>query len=264
MIQLLFLSLFLIFFSGLVLYRYTGRKRLLKFDLVQFIYAFIIAPFVFVWMKTFVFYLVQSEINTISQTSAFIVDTVISLLGLFVYSFVIVHFITKNFEIKRYRDPLYDIFQLSEVIHLWISHLGFYFGLLLLATSLSILNIIFPLEFELSKIWFYFLIFVGSNIGVVLFLAVWLSNFTKSKFMKINKIIFAFHLFVHLSLYFLSEVDFTTKYIVYWFFLSTFLSTNLCSIFFERSKKIAKIFDSWHHKYLEGWSGIQKQFNNPR
>ena len=263
MIQLFFLSLIFILSSGLFLYRYTGKKRFLKFDLVQFIYAFSIAPLVFVWTKTFVYYLLQSEAHLLGQTNLFIIDTAVSLLGLFVYSFVIIHFITKNFEIRRYRDPLYDVFQLSEVIHLWISHLGLYFFALLVATVLSLLNVYFPLDVELSRVWFLALLPAGGLSGGVLFIAVWLSNFTKSKFMKINRLMFAFHFFAHLAMYFLLSIEFNMRFITYWFFFSCFLTTNILSIFFEKSQRLMLIIDRWHHKHPDGWSGIHKKFNNP-
>lgn len=263
MIQLFLLSLLFIIFSGLFIYRYTGKKRIFNFDLVQFIYAFVIAPLVFVWIKTLVFYLVQSEVDLIGQTNIFLIDTAVSLLGLGAYAFVIIHFITKNFEIKRYRDPLYDIFQLSEVIHLWISHLGLYFIVFLAATSLSILNLVFPLDADFSRTWFLLLLPIGAVLGFSAYVAVWLSNFTKSKFMKINKLMFAFYLFVHLCLYFLVNISFDPIYAVYWFFMSVFLATNFCSIFFDKSKKITKIFDRWHHKHADGWSGLYKRFGNP-
>jgi len=263
MIQLFLIAIFFILGSALFIYRYTGKKRLLKFDLVQFIYAFIIAPLVFVWIKTFVFYLVQAEPHRLSQSELFAIDTGVSLLGLFVYSFVIIHFLTKNFEIKRYRDPLYDIFQLSEVIHLWISHLGVYFGLMLLLSLVSILNIFFPLQTELSRWIFILFLPLGFLLGLVFFIAIWLSNFTKSRFIKINKLMFAFFLFVLLSAYFLLEVKFESAYSAYWFFLSSCFGTNLLSISVERSQKVMKKLEKWHHKYEDGWSGFMNRFQHP-
>lgn len=264
MIQLFLLSLLFIIVSGLFIYRYTGKKKFFKFDLVQFIYAFVIAPLVFVWIKTFVFYLVQSEIELIGQTNVFLIDTAVSLLGLGAYAFVIIHFITKNFEIKRYRDPLYDIFQLSEVIHLWISHLGLYFFALLVATTLSILNVYFPLRSDLSRLWFLVLLPAGSLSGLVLFMAVWLSNFSKYKFMKINRLLFAFHFFVHLAIYFIFNIEFNMHFITYWFFFSCFMAANIFSMFSEKSKRLMLIIDRWHHKHSDGWSGVNKKFSNPK
>lgn len=263
MIQLFLIAIFFILASGLFIYRYTGKKRLLKFDLVQFIYAFVIAPLVFVWLKTFVFYLAQAEVHMLSQAELFLIDTGISLIGLFVYAFVIIHFLTKNFEIKRYRDPLYDIFQLSEVIHLWISHLGVYFGLMLLFSIVSILNIFFPIQTELSRWAFLIFLPLGFLLGLVFFVAIWLSNFTKSKFLKINKIMFAFFLFILLSVYFIFEVKFESAYGAYWFFLSTCFGANLLSVSVERSQKIMKKIEKWHHKYDDGWSSLMNKFQHP-
>jgi hypothetical protein len=149
------------------------------------------------------------------------------------------------------------------VIHLWISHLGLYFFALLVATVLSLLNVYFPLDVELSRVWFLALLPAGGLSGGVLFIAVWLSNFTKSKFMKINRLMFAFHFFAHLAMYFLLSIEFNMRFITYWFFFSCFLTTNILSIFFEKSQRLMLIIDRWHHKHPDGWSGIHKKFNNP-
>ncbi len=264
MIQIFFLAVIIIFGSSLFLYRYTGKKRFLKFDLVQMIYAYVIAPLVFVWMKTFAFYLARAEIHALSQSQLFLVDTVISLVGLFVYSFVILHFITKNFEIRRYRDPLTDIFQLSEVIHLWISHIGIFFGLLLMATLISILNVVFPLEAQLSPLTFYLILFFGFILGLIAFVGVWLSNFTKRKFIRINRIMFALQLLLLLVTYFVSEVSFESQYSAYWFFFFTYLGSNLLSIFIEKSEKLINKIEKLQHKFEDGWSSIKGKFLSPK
>jgi MFS family permease len=264
MIQLFLISLVFILIGGLFLYRYTGKKRLLKFDLVQLIYAFVIAPLVFIWLKSFVYYLLQSEATQFTSMQLFMVDTLVSLAGLFVYAFVIIHFITKNFEIKRYRDPFYDIFQLSEVIHLWISHLGFIFGATVIATFLAVLNVLLPLQIELSS--FTYLVFLPLSIalGVALFVAVWLSNFTKSTFMKINKIMFALHFFLLITVYFIFDVRLTASFFVYWFFFFTYLGANISSFYFEKSKRLICTVEKWHHKYRDGWSALENRFLHPK
>ncbi len=264
MTQLFLVSLLLIIIGALFIYRYTGKKRFLKFDLVQFIYAFIIAPLIFIWFKSFAYYLLQTEARVINQAQLFIADTAVSLLGLFVYAFVIVHFLTKNFEIKRYRDPLYDIFRLSEVIHLWISHLGLFFGGLGMATMLALLNIFFPLEIELSFAVSALMSCMGIILGLLLYVAVWLSNFNKSKFIKINKIIFAFHFFLLLSVYFIFDVTFIADFLVYWFFFFVYLGVNSFSIFFEKSDSLVRKFEKLHHKYQDGWSALENRFLHPK
>ncbi|EKD43989.1 MAG: hypothetical protein ACD_72C00045G0003, partial [uncultured bacterium] len=42
--------------ASLGLYRYNGKKEILRFDLVQFFYAFILMPMIYIWFKSFLFF----------------------------------------------------------------------------------------------------------------------------------------------------------------------------------------------------------------
>ena len=45
--------------GSLLAYRFNGRREILRFDLVQFLYAFILTPLTFVWGKVLLFLLVK-------------------------------------------------------------------------------------------------------------------------------------------------------------------------------------------------------------
>ena len=49
--------------SALALYRKNGRREILKFDVVQFWYAFVLVPVLFVWFKSFLFFTLRDELN---------------------------------------------------------------------------------------------------------------------------------------------------------------------------------------------------------
>lgn len=96
--------------SSLYLYQHTGKREILKFDLVQFVYAFILAPIVYIWLKSFLFVFLVSELNLhLSVTDLFIADTVLTIIFLYVFAFLVIHSLTKSFELKRLRDPFYAV-----------------------------------------------------------------------------------------------------------------------------------------------------------
>src|SRR3989344_3589542 len=49
--------------SALALYHKSGKMEILKFDVVQFWYAFVLAPILFVWFKSFLFITLRDELN---------------------------------------------------------------------------------------------------------------------------------------------------------------------------------------------------------
>ncbi|MCA9370211.1 hypothetical protein KC686_03570, partial [Candidatus Woesebacteria bacterium] len=118
--------------SGLLLYRFIGKKQLFKLDSIQFLYAFVLAPLLFVWAKTFFYTLVSTQNLGIALSSndVFILDTVFSTFLLFIYAFVVMHSLTKTFNVRMKDDPLYNIFHHSEYFHLWLTHLAMFGGVL--------------------------------------------------------------------------------------------------------------------------------------
>lgn len=238
--------------AAFLLYNQVGKREFLKLDLVQFIYAFVLTPLAFVWMKSFLLFFAKNEINpNLSQNELFAIDTGFSVLFLFFYAFVVIHSLTKSFEVKKYNDPLYDIVTHSESFHLWISHTFMYSLTLLFIALLSVTNVFIPLSVELSKFAFYSLLGLGTFCGLLTFSAIWLSNFTEYKFLKLMKLIFALFFVVHILLYFFLDPDFNSHFSVYWFVFSIFGATVFASYFVEKSQRSQRFLERFHHK--KGW-----------
>ena len=121
---------------GLVFYRFQGKKDLLKIDIVQFYYTFILSPIVFVWLKTMIFVLLQANTHNLSMKEIYSIDTAFSVVFLLIFAFVAMHSVTKTFHLKE-KDPLYNFFFDSEYIHLWLSHLAMAFGAVSIFTAIS-------------------------------------------------------------------------------------------------------------------------------
>lgn len=238
--------------AAFFLYKHAGKREILKLDLVQFIYAFVLSPLAFIWMKSFVLFFAKNEVNpNLTQNELFIIDTGFSVLFLFFYAFVVIHSLTKSFELKRYQDPLYDILTHVESFHLWISHTFMYTITLILIALLSTTNVFVPLLIDISKWSFYGLLLLGSFCGLLAFSAIWLSNFTENKFLKLMKLIFALLFSLHVVLYYLFDPKFNASYFVYWFVFALFGSTVFASYFIEKSRRSRRFIERFHHK--KGW-----------
>lgn len=253
MFQLLAIIPLAALLSAFFIYRRTGRRDFLKFDAVQFIYAFILAPLLFIWMKSFLYYLLHQEIAVhISATQAFIIDTFFSVVAMYVYSFVVIHSLTKSFELKRYVDPLYDIFSHSEALHLWISHTALYTGAMSLFAAVSLVNVFIPITSGGSKLFLYFALSFGLICGVFCYAGIWMSNFTKKDtFLNIMKLFIAVYFALHSVFYFLADPRFNAQYVVYWTIFMAYFAMAMCALVFERSERASGWFERFHHK--EGW-----------
>ena len=150
----------------------------------------------FIWLKSFLYYVLRQEIDTkLTMNEIFVIDTLYSVLAIFIYAFIVIHSLTKSFELKRYVDPLYDVFSHSEALHLWISHTALYVGSMGLFSVISMANAVVPVEVATSRLIFYILLGVGLFCGTVGFGAIWLSNFTEnSVFLRIMKLAIALFL----------------------------------------------------------------------
>lgn len=239
MINLLFLIPILTAISGVLIYKHNGKKEFLKFDLVQFIYAFIFSPILFVWMKTFIYYLLKSDPDlNLSFNEIYVIETGFSVFFLYIFAFVVIHSVTASFNRKRLEDPLYDMFRHSEYFHLWLTHLVIYVGGMLLITIVSLTNLIVPLQFYSNRFGFYLLLLLGIITGVFTFFGVWLSDpKQKANFMRIMKLSFGFFWLIHIVVYFFFDPNFYTQYAVYWVSTMIFSSAVVCALFVHRSEK---------------------------
>lgn len=247
--QLILLSLPIpVLFAALFIYRHTGKREFLKFDLVQFIYAFVIAPILFVWSKSFLFYLLRNELNfRLSPTELFMIDTGFSVVAMFLFAFVMVHSLTKSFNLKLYKDPLYDLFTHSEYFHLWLTHLALFIGPMIMVTFFSIVNLYIPLEVYATKGAFLGFLGLSWVIGLFGFMAVWMSDIEQANFMRIMKLCFALFFMIHASVYFFYDPSFAISYGVYWFGLMFFAAASFVSLFAEKSERATNFIQRWKH-----------------
>ena len=258
-IELIMLSLFVAaplvaLIVSFLLYRQTGKRELLKFDIVQLLYAFVIAPLMFIWLKSFLYYILTVE-SSFAPTPAnlFLIDTSFSVVFLFIYAFIVIHWVTKSFEVKRYKDPFYDMLSHSETLHLWVSHTFMFLGILVLLLMLAIANIFFPLEVEASRLQFYFILALGYLAGWIGFAGVWLANFTESKFLLLMRFCFAIYFLILALSYFVSGLKFSSDYGVFWFLFMSGLGLTSGSFLLEKSNKVTRFVNTFTHKHKEGW-----------
>lgn len=239
------------------LYRLNGKKEILKLDLVQFFYAFIMSPVLFVWIKSLIYLLVRTELDIrLSQGEIFLIDTAFSTAFLYLFAFIVMHSLTKSINLKVGHDPLHDIFKHSEYFHLWLTHLVMYFGGLGLMTAIGIFNAWVPLQFEINRWAFYVLVASGVPSGLLIFLSAWLSDpkQDRANFMRLMKLMFGVFFLIHVIVYFVLDFGFNSQTGIFWWTSSVFTTTVICSFFAYRSTKAKSLFENlseWfkHHKW---------------
>lgn len=244
---------------GILLYKFQGRsKEIFRLDLVQSVYLFLMAPTMFVWLKTFLFYLLRNELEpSLSVTEIFIVDTIFTVFAIFVMIAIGIHSLTKTFWIKRHHNPQFDLYHLSEYFHLWWSHIVIWGGVMFLISFVSLANVFAPLELYLAKNLFIGVQIFGTISGLFLFMLIWMSDPGQGNFMRLMKLLLVFASVVHIVFYFVFNPQFNSRFIIYWFALSTFISAAGIGSVFERYERL-----SWFRNILlhSGW-GDNKGIN---
>lgn len=240
---LLILLPLLITASAFYLYRHNGKREIMRLDLVQFAYAFVLLPVVFIWMKSFMYVVLKSELNlSLSFSEFFIVDTTFSTLFLFIYAFVVIHSLTKSFHLKRYRDPLYDMFDHSEYFHLTVSHAVIYGGVLLLAALTGVINLIWPLSFNYTRNVFRGIAAFGGLSGVIAFIGIWKYESPTPMFMRIMKLLFGLFFTIYVVLYYAMEIPFNSRYLLYWFVFFAYLLLVVLGVVAEKPDDKSGVF----------------------
>lgn len=262
MLVFLFLIPILVIISGILVYPHNGKREFLKLDLVQFFYAFVVAPLMFVWLKTFMYVLLKTELgNALSQGQVFVIDTAFSVLSLYIFAFVVIHSLTATFNRRLVRDPLYDIFAHSEFFHLWLSHIVMFSGLLAILTILAFVNIFTPLQFNMSKAGFYVLCGSGILAGTFAFLMVWLSDPKQegARFMRIMKLLFGLFFMMYTVVYFIFTPSFAASSGMYWWSFFSVATLATWSLFTYKSVRAYTFFEriSDRFKHLKWGSNIQ-------
>ncbi len=251
MVMFLVLIPMLVVISSILIYQFNGRKEFVKFDLVQFLYAFFFVPVMFIWLKSLLFYLLRRELDLhLSVTDIFAADTAFSVMFLFLYAFIVIHSLTKSFELKREHDPLYDLMKDSEYFHLWISHIVFNFGMTLIVSVLSVTNLFIPITTTINHPFFYMLLSFGLIFGIALFVFTWLSNFS-ANFVRVMKIFYGVIFTIHVGLYITIYPGFDNRYGIFWVTVTALSSFMFCSLFFERFERPMNWIQRLHYKFFK-------------
>ena len=241
----------LVVISSILIYQYNGRKEFIRFDLVQFVYAFLFVPVMYVWLKNLLFYLLRRELDLhLSINQIFAADTVFSVIFMFMYAFIVIHSLTKSFELKREKDPLYDLTKDSEFFHLWVSHVVFNFGMTLIIAIISITNIFVPMATEANKPVFYAMLGGGIVLGIVLFVSIWLSNFS-ANFLRVMKLFYGLVFTFHVGMYFSFNPSFDNTHGIFWITLMALSAFMFCTLFFERYEKPMNLIQKLHYKFFK-------------
>ncbi len=245
-ILLLILPVF-IFMSALYLYRFSGRREFLHFDLVQFLYAFVIYPIGFLWLRNFLYFLLKEELGVSIRVADWIVlDSICSVFFLYFYAFGIIHSLTKSFQLKLNRDPLFDLFEQSQYFHEFLSHVGMYVGLFIVISLLSVLNSFIPIDTVSSKQTFYAVLGTGFLVGVLLHAGLFSltdKGVQYTRYRRIMKLLYGCTFLLHLCIYTFVRPRFSLDYGFFWFCLTALSSLMFTSFVFQPMKRFQKILE---------------------
>lgn len=239
----------LIFLIGYLTYYQTGKKEFLRFDLIQFVYAFVLTPIAFILVKTIIFRLfmangpTQSPLLKSHLNRFFILDSLYGVFFLFSFAGIVIHSFTKSLQLKKSRDPLFDVFHQTEFFHKWASHLILYVGLLVLFALPALLNTHFPLpenKLEPSPL---LATVSGTIMGFVVFFSIERGIRFSLKMRLLMKIAYAFLFLAHALAYFLFSPSFDFSHLLFWFSLSLFSILVVCAYFLDRIPKFEHFFD---------------------
>lgn len=251
--------------SGVLVYRFHGHAEIFKLDLIQFFYAFVLSPLLFVWGKSVLFLILRTEIgSSLSQGSLFLYDTVFSTLFLYIYAFVVMHSLTASFNLKMFSNPKYDLFLDSEYLHLWLTHIVIFLGGLALVSLLGMINVIFELPLSLSRSAFYSLNATAFLVGVLLFLAMIPLSDPKLRgrnFRRLMKASFGMFFIGQISAYFFLPIPFNSTRLAFWMSSFLFTALVLCSAV-VRISIVQRWVDGFANQYKRtGWNFRKQIFS---
>ena len=225
---------------ALFLYRFQGRKDIIHLDIVQFSYLFIIAPFLFIWLKSFVFVQLRAELGlSLSANEYFVIDSSVSVIALYLYGIVAMKALTKTLYLKRHQDPLADLFELTEYIHLWFSHVAIFIGIASVLTALAGINLFLPFLVPNSYVINVLMLTLGVVFGICTYIILLLSNPKQENYrlLKIVKLIYGFFFIAYIFSYFLVNPPLSTSHSFYWFCFFVFATFIVCSFSTYKSSR---------------------------
>jgi len=227
----------LILIFGFYMYRFSGRKELMKMDLVQFVNAFVITPTIIIWIKTVVFFSLSNNNIINDPEDKFFIDTLITTISLFLYAFIVMHSLTKTFALNKKKDPLFDTFEHAEYFHLWLSHLMTYSGSLIIVLILGILNLFSPLPYFQSGINLYIGIAAGFIFSILFYEALRTFRVEKQRrFDRLMKLQIYVYTFLLTLTYILFKPRFSPQYSMYWGTIIFYIFSVVFLQFLQRSK----------------------------
>jgi hypothetical protein len=204
-------------------------------------------------MKTLIHQLLMG-VPDLGQRTSFAIDTLFTVLFLYLAIVKTVHGITKSFSLKVKKEPEFDIFQVSEYLHMWWSHLAMYILGFVILLFISVINLLYPFaEVDFTKNGFLIFLLIGQFLGLVIFFGVVNTKLKSGNFQSFMKILFALCSTVQALLYIFYRPAFSAVYLGYWFVSSTFLATVWCSLAFERNKFLRQI----HAKFVPKNWGVE-------
>lgn len=250
MFIILFLMPILILLSIVFLYRFSGKRLLMHFDLVQFLYSFVFYPLGYIWFKNFLYYIVRGELGvTISVGQWIAADTAITVVFMYFYAFGIIHSLTKTFSLQMSRDPLFDVFEHSEYFHEFITHIGMYFFVFIAAMILAIINLLFPLFLSISKPVFYGLLLSSIVLGIFAYFGLFGLTDKGIKYglyRRIIKLTYGACFAVLILISFFFDPPFRSSLTVYWGMVAFFGALIASTFFINPTRRIWKIFEHLH------------------
>lgn len=259
---LLLIPIFAVF-AGFFIYRHNGKHELFRLDLVQFFYIFVLAPLIFVWAKTALYFLAKSELGTSLSVGELIsLDTLLSVFLLYIYAFAVMHSLTKSFRLKAEQDPWYDLFGHSEYIHLWLTHIVVNIGSLTFLVIMAMLNAFLPLSWNLTRPSMILLCALGAVSGTVVFMSIWLTDPHQEgrRFMRLMKLAIGMGFLFLVSGYLLMDIPFQGSYGLFWFVFPLFAAMVLWAFVTYKSARASRLVAKFGHQSKDTvWWGVNPQ-----
>ncbi len=244
MVLLILLPIF-IMICVLYLYRFSGRKEFLRFDLVQFIFAFFVYPVAYIWMKQFLYILLREEIGVLFSIGQWItIDTIFTIFFLYFYAFGIIHSLTKSFNLKVNRDPFFDVFEQSEYFHQFITHVGMYVAGFILFVIFGVINSFFPFDIVIQKNPFYTILGSAIAAGMLCYIGAFISTdkgMGYQKYKRIMKLTFGMSFAILAITYFVQKPAFNLQFAMYWFAITLFTTLIASMFIFNPTRKFGKL-----------------------
>lgn len=242
----LVLSPVIVLLFGIFIYRFNGRRELMRMDLVQFIYTFVVAPSLLIWIKSVVFLNLNSTVGIVDPEDKFIIDTILTTISFFIYAFLVMHSLTKTFAIKKKKDPLFDIFEHTEYFHKSLTHLATYSGMILIFFLLGCLNVFSPLLVPDKPTDLYVGIFAGLLLGLIFYIINRISkDENHARFSRIMNLEIYFYTFALIVVYTVFRPRYSSQYAMYWSTTSFFMFSTVSSQIMKRYGKRSISKSSW-------------------